>query len=162
MPRFTERALTDRRGLRTGNDLPYNLRPEDVIRVAEDVHDLLHEVNSMMVARSFDRMEELLDPAGFSGFVSRSVVDRFAGLSRPLVKNTYHNGYPDLLPYGTYAGDAVQHGTKGGLEVKASRHPSVGNRTGHAEAGSASFSSGSTRTGRRPSKTVSRLGSSPS
>jgi len=124
VPRFTERALTDRRGLRTGNELPYNLRPEDVIRVAEDIHDLLHEVNSMMVARSFDRMEELLDPAGFSGFVSRSVVDRFAGLSRPLVKNTYHNGYPDLLPYGTYAGDAVQHGTKGGLEVKASRHPS--------------------------------------
>ena len=38
-----------------------------------------------------------------------------------LVKNRHHNGHPDLLPGGIYAGDAVLHGTQG-IEVKASRH----------------------------------------
>lgn len=89
--------------------------------MVEDLHDLLHDVNSMMVEKGFDRMEELLDPAGFSGFISRTIVDRLDRLSRALVKNTYHNGYPDLLPRGAYPGDSTQHGTTGGLEVKASR-----------------------------------------
>lgn len=89
--------------------------------MVEDLHDLLHDVNSMMVEKGFDRMEELLDPAGFSGFISRTIVDRLDRLSRALVKNLYHNGYPDLLPRGAYPGDLAQHGTVGGLEVKASR-----------------------------------------
>jgi hypothetical protein len=122
--RFTEQAPTNSEGLKTGGELPYNLRPQDVLRMVEDLHDLLHEVNSMMVEKGFDRMEELLDPAGFSGFISRSIVDRLDRLSRALVKNTYHNGYPDLLPRGVYPGDSVQHGTEGGLEVKASRSQS--------------------------------------
>ena len=65
-----------------------------------------------------------IEPAAFSGFVSRSIVDRIARLSRGLVKNEHHNGYPDLLPRGVYPGEAVQHGTRGGLEVKASRDSS--------------------------------------
>jgi hypothetical protein len=119
--RFIEKAPTDPSGLKTGLALPYNLRPQDVLRMVEDLHDLLHEVNAMMVEKGFDRMEELLDPAGFSGFISRTVVDRFDRLSRALVKNLYHNGYPDLLPRGVYPGDSVQRGADGGLEVKASR-----------------------------------------
>jgi hypothetical protein len=119
--RYTEKARTDPKGLKTDGELPYNLRPQDALRMIEDLHDLLHDVNSMMVEKGFDRMEELLDPAGFSGFVSRTIVDRLDRLSRALVKNTYHNGYPDLLLRGVYPGDSAQHGTEGGLEVKASR-----------------------------------------
>lgn len=121
VPRFIQKPPTDPAGLRTGIALPYHLRPNDVLRMVEDLHDLLHDVNSLLVDRGYDRMEELLDPAGFSGFVSRTVVDRFERQSRQLVRNRYHNGYPDLLPRGAYAGDAVAHGTLGGLEVKASR-----------------------------------------
>jgi len=124
VPRYTERAPTDAAGLKSGIDLPYNLQPRDVLRMVEDLHDLLHEINSMMVSKSFDRMEELLDPAGFSGFISRSVVDRLDNLSRALVRNEFHNGYPDLLPYGEYPNNSVQHGERGGLEVKASRNAS--------------------------------------
>ena len=122
--RFTEKAPTDQDGLKTDCELPYNLRPQDALRMVEDLHDLLHDVNSMMVDKGFDRMEELLDPAGFSGFISRTVVDRLDRLSRALVKNIHHNGYPDLLPRGVYPADSVQHGTEGGLEVKASRNQS--------------------------------------
>lgn len=124
MPRYTERAPTDAAGLKSGIGLPYNLQPRDVLRMVEDLHDLLHEINSMMVSRGFDRMEELLDPAGFSGFISRSVVDRLDNLSRALVRNEFHNGYPDLLPYGQYPNNSIQHGERGGLEVKASRNAS--------------------------------------
>ena len=124
VPRFIEKAPADPQGLRTEQELPYSLRSQDVMRTVEDLHDLLHEVDSMLHEKGFDRMEELLDPAGFSGFLSRSTVDCLDRLSRTLVRNTYHNGYPDLLPSGFYPGDSVQHGTQGGLEVKASRSSS--------------------------------------
>lgn len=126
MPRYVERLSADPSGLR--NDaalpwsLPYNLQPRDALRAVDDVYEMLHEVDTRLHDLGYDRLEELLDPAGFSGLVSRSVVDRFERFSRALVRNRFHNGFPDLLPRGAYPGDAVQHGDKGGLEVKASRY----------------------------------------
>jgi hypothetical protein len=67
-------------------------------------------------------LESLLDPAGFSGLISRTVASRLAAASRRLVVNAYHNGYPDLIVQGQYARDRVQHGE--GLEVKATRSDS--------------------------------------
>lgn len=129
MPRYVERPVADPAGLRDDRDLPwelpYNLRARDVLRTIEDLYEMLHEVNVRLHDLGYDRLEELLDPAGFSGLVSRSVVDRFERFSRALVRNRYHNGYPDLLPRGAYPGDAVQHGDRGGLEVKASRYESA-------------------------------------
>ncbi len=124
MSRYIEKAPTDPAGLKSGIDLPYHLQPRDVLRMVEDMHDVLHEINSMMDAKGFNRMEELLDPAGFSGFVSRTIVEGLDRHCRALVRNEFHNGYPDLLPLGIYPGDSVQHGESGGLEVKASRNPS--------------------------------------
>ncbi|MBN1393722.1 MAG: hypothetical protein JW959_01640 [Pirellulales bacterium] len=42
---------------------------------------------------------------------------------KTLVKNTCHNGHPDLVPAGKYERNACQHGTEG-IEIKASRHGS--------------------------------------
>lgn len=129
MPRYVERPVADPAGLRDDDalprELPYNLRARDVLRTIEDLYEMLHEVNLRLHDMGYDRLEELLDPAGFSGLISRSVVDRFERFSRALVRNRYHNGYPDLLPRGAYPGDAVQHGDRGGLEVKASRYESA-------------------------------------
>ncbi|MFA5775889.1 MAG: hypothetical protein WC864_11010 [Ilumatobacteraceae bacterium] len=128
MPRYIEKAIADPAGLRQianlPKTLPYNLRPSDALRMVEDVNEMLHEVNCRLHGLGYDRLEELLDSAGFSGLVSRSVVDRLGRLSKALVPNSYHNGYPDLLPKGVYPGDAIQHGKQGGLEVKASRYDS--------------------------------------
>lgn len=125
-PRYIERVPTDPAGLRSLDQLPtplpYNLSPRDILRTVEDVHEILQQVNVLLHGKGFERLEELLDSAGFSGFVSRTIVNRLAGLSRTMVMNQHHNGFPDLLPNGVYAGDAVQHGTDGGLEVKASRY----------------------------------------
>jgi hypothetical protein len=125
VPRYTEKPAADAAGLKKAADLqwelPYNLRPVDLHRMVEDIYDMLHEVNVKLHEMGYDRMEELLDSAGYSGFVSRSAVDRIDRFSKGLVRNNYPNGYPDLLPRGVYAGDRVQHGEQGGLEVKATR-----------------------------------------
>jgi hypothetical protein len=81
----------------------------------------LHELNVQLHARGYERLEELLDPAGFSGLLSRAIVDGIHRQSRALDRNEYHNGYPDLVPHGVYPGNSVQHGTKGGLEHDLSR-----------------------------------------
>jgi hypothetical protein len=81
-------------------------------------------LNRQLAAKGYERLEELLDPAGFSGLVSRVVVDNIHRQSRALDRNEYHNGYPDLVPHGVYPQNRVQHGNLGGLEVKASRYDS--------------------------------------
>lgn len=89
--------------------------------MVEDLYDLLHDINTRLVERGYPRLEELLDSAGFSGLISRAVCDGLAKHSRELDINKYPGGYPDLLPRGVYVQDRVQHGDRGGLEVKASR-----------------------------------------
>ena len=101
--------------------LPYELTTRAFVRTVEDVHDLLRDLNGLLFSKSYRRAETLLDPAGFSGLLSRTVLDRLAAASRTLVVNRFHNGYPDLLERGRYADDKAQHG-EGGVEVKASRY----------------------------------------
>ena len=101
--------------------LPYNLKPADVVLTVKELYELLHDLNTRCEERGYERLEELLDPAGFSGLISRAICDGLGKFSRELVVNRYPGGYPDLVPRGTYPRDSAQHGTKGGLEVKASR-----------------------------------------
>jgi len=126
LPNFLRPAPSSRHGLRTAAQLPvqlpYHLQCEDIMRLVEDLHRLLHDLNVQLHERGYERLEELLDPAGFSGLISRAAVDRLARQSRNLFRNEYHNGYPDLVPYGVYPANSVQHGTQGGLEVKTSRY----------------------------------------
>jgi hypothetical protein len=125
MNRYLDRPSLDGAGLRGSDDLaeplPYNLRPQDAIRMVEDLYDLLHDLNVQASGKGYDRLEELLDPAGFSGFISRAVTDGLHKFSRELVRNTYPGGYPDLLPRGVYPHDRAQRSERGGLEIKASR-----------------------------------------
>ncbi|HEY2353499.1 MAG TPA: hypothetical protein VGH79_01190 [Gaiellaceae bacterium] len=122
---FTE-ASTDPAGAVQARSLPwglpYHLTPQDVLRLVQDLHRLLFDLNNQLDERGYEPLERLLDAAGFSGLISRATADRLARASTALVLNRYHNGYPDLLPRDTYAGDSVQHGDRGGLEIKASRN----------------------------------------
>jgi hypothetical protein len=125
VPRFIELVTTDAAGTRAESDLPtplpYHLEPRAILRCVEDLHQLLHDLNTLLNSKGYERMEELLDRAGFSGLISRAVVDNLHRQSRALDRNEFHNGYPDLVPHGVYPQNKVQHGDKGGLEVKASR-----------------------------------------
>lgn len=102
--------------------LPYGLEPRDFLRTVEDVHKLIHRLNTVLHGADYPPLDSLLDPAGFSGLISRTVAARLAAASLRLVVNAFHNGYPDLLVKGRYARDSVQHGE--GLEVKATRSDS--------------------------------------
>jgi len=124
-PRYIQQVPTDSAGLRDAASLPFTLpfelQPRDLFRLVEDLHDLLHQVNTLLTSRRYERLEELMDSAAFSGLLSRAVVDGIHRQSRALDRNEYHNGYPDLLPHGVYPRNRVQRG-QGGLEVKASRY----------------------------------------
>jgi hypothetical protein len=62
-------------------------------------------------------------PANFSSMVGEFMNAAIPKYCSKLVKNTYHNGHPDLIPAGMFPNNAVQHHSVG-IEVKASRHKS--------------------------------------
>lgn len=131
-PRYIELVPVTSDGLIEADDLPYalpyGLEPRVFLRMIEDVQDVIHRLNTALFEAHHAPLEDLLDPAGFSGMISRTVARRLAAASLDaLVVNTFHNGYPDLVPKGLYAHNSVQHGS--GIEVKASR--SDGNWQAH-------------------------------
>ena len=131
-PRYIELVPVPNEGLIEVGDLPYvlpyGLEPRVFLRMVQDVHDLIHRLNTALFEAHHAPLEDLLDPAGFSGMISRTVASRLAAASFDvLAVNTFHNGYPDLVRKGQYPLNSVQHGS--GLEVKASR--SDGNWQAH-------------------------------
>lgn len=101
--------------------LPYGLTTVHVQAAMQEFLDFLGFVNNQLHTRDIARFESMLMPASFS-----SLVGEFMGGSIPkycpsLAKNLYHNGHPDLLPTGQFAGNAAQHAAEG-IEIKASRY----------------------------------------
>ena len=50
--------------------LPYELRLKDFEMAMQDVYDFFYDVNSMLVARGFQRFDDMLRPAMMSGLLS--------------------------------------------------------------------------------------------
>ncbi len=100
--------------------LPFELRIMDFQMAMQDVYDFFHDVNRALVDRGLERMDDMLRPAIMSGFLSDMLTASVAKHSRTLTVNLYHNGHPDLLVRGVYAGNKVKAGTEG-VEVKTTR-----------------------------------------
>ena len=98
--------------------LPYSLRTVDFQIAMQDVYDLFHDINSLLVGRGLRRLEEMLRPAAMSGVVSDLLTASLANHARTLTENRYFNGHPDLLVDGAYSNNAVRAGTEG-VEVKS-------------------------------------------
>ncbi|MBN2002277.1 MAG: hypothetical protein JXA21_02875 [Anaerolineae bacterium] len=101
--------------------LPYGLRNDHIMQAMDDFLDFLGFINQQLRTKSISRLESFLMPANFS-----SMVGEFMNIGIPkhcptLTKNCYHNGHPDLIPYGKFPNDAVQHANEG-IEIKGSRH----------------------------------------
>jgi hypothetical protein len=62
--------------------------------------------------------------ANFSSMVGEFMTASIPKYCKTVVKNTYHNGHPDILPAGKYKDNAAQHAGADGIEVKASRYGS--------------------------------------
>lgn len=120
MPRYIDRATLHPKGFNDAVGLPYGLRGAEVKAALDDIYDFLYNVNRFLIDRGWDRLEETLSAATFSGVMSELVVEGVSKRSETIIKNQYHNGRPDLVPRGLYDLDGCLRGDDG-IEVKASR-----------------------------------------
>jgi hypothetical protein len=109
------------RGFNESAALPYGLRVAEIKAAIDDVYDFFYNVNRFLVDKGWDRLEETLSAASFSGMLSEMIVQGVSKRSATVNKNMHHNGRPDLVPRGHYPGDGALHGDEG-IEVKASRY----------------------------------------
>lgn len=100
--------------------LPFELRPDDVRLAVQDVYDFLFDVNTNLVAKGLERLDEMLRPAIMSGVLSDMLTASLAKHSRTLAVNRFFNGHPDLIVKGRYPNDAVKAGEHG-VEIKTTR-----------------------------------------
>lgn len=100
--------------------LPYELRLKDFEIAIQDVYDFFYDVNVGLTERGLERLDDMLRPAIMSGLLSDMLTASVAKHSRVLTENLYHNGHPDLVVRGEYAGNKVKAGSKG-VEIKTTR-----------------------------------------
>lgn len=100
--------------------LPFELRLEDFSLAMQDVYDFFHDVNSFLVKKGLQRLDDMLRPAIMSGLLSDLLTSSLAKHSRTLTQNRHFNGHPDLLVQGAYPNDAAKAGVEG-VEIKTTR-----------------------------------------
>ena len=114
------RSQVDRNSFNLAYQFPYELRISDFDSAMQDVYDFFFDVNSHLVGKGLQRLDDMLRPAIMSGMLSDMVTASLAKHSRVLTENTYFNGHPDLVVRGVYAEDAVKAGSQG-VEIKTTR-----------------------------------------
>lgn len=109
------------KGFNPNTEIPFGLRTDHVRSAMQEFLDFLGFVNTAMFSKEIPRLEAFLMPANFSSMVGEFMNSAIPKYCSTLVKNTYHNGHPDLVPAGMFPNDAAQHDTRG-IEIKGSRH----------------------------------------
>jgi hypothetical protein len=100
--------------------LPFELRIDDIRLAMQDVYDFFYDVNTDLVAKGLERLDEMVRPAIMSGLLSDMLTSSLAKHSRTLVVNEYFNGHPDLVVKGRYTANSVKAG-EFGIEIKTTR-----------------------------------------
>lgn len=101
-------------------ELPFQLRILDVQMAMQDAYDFFYDVNSHLIKKSLQRLDDMLRPAIMSGVLSDMLTASLAKHSRTLTENKHFNGHPDLIVHGVYPNDAVLSGIDG-VEIKTTR-----------------------------------------
>jgi hypothetical protein len=118
-----KRAQVNKDGFNTELDLPYALRLDVFAIAMDDIYELLHNVNTGLVNRGLLPFENSVRGAIYSGMLSDLLTEAVANHAAGLVKNTYNNGHPDLLPAGRHADNAAP-AAEDGVEVKVTKKAS--------------------------------------
>jgi hypothetical protein len=63
----------------------------------QDVYDLFFDVNSGLLEKGLERLDDFLRPAIISGFLSDLLTASVAKHARALTQNGYFNGHHDLV-----------------------------------------------------------------
>lgn len=95
-----KRNRPSRGNFNEGAQLPYELRIQDFEIAMQDVYDLFFDVNSGLLAKGLERLDDFLRPAIMSGFISDLLTASIAKHARALTINAYFNGHPDLVVKG--------------------------------------------------------------
>lgn len=101
--------------------IPYGLTVEYVRLAMNEFIDFLGFINTQLHTREIPRLESMLMQANFSSMVGEFMTVAIPKYCPTIFKNQYHNGHPDLVPAGLYAGNAILHGSEG-IEIKGSRY----------------------------------------
>ena len=88
--------------------LPYELRLKDFELAMQDVYDFLFDVNSQLIGKGLQRLDDMLRPAIMSGVLSDMLTASLAKHSRTLTENRYFNGHPDLIVQGVYPANSIK------------------------------------------------------
>jgi hypothetical protein len=115
------RAEPNPNGFNTNAVLPYNLRLKDFELAMHDVYDFFYDVNSLLLGRNLERLDDTLRPAIMSGLLSDMLTASMAKHSRSLTVNEYFNGHPDLVVKGVYQENKVKAGTAAFAEFRSFR-----------------------------------------
>jgi hypothetical protein len=116
----TRRNRPKRSNFNSQARLPFQLRLEDFEIAMQDVYDLFYDVNTGLLEKGLERLDDFLRPAIMSGLLSDLLTASMAKHSRALTQNNYFNGHPDLIVKGVYPNDSVKAGTEG-VEIKTTR-----------------------------------------
>ena len=98
--------------------LPYELRLKDFEIAMQDIYDFFYDVNSYLIQKGLQRLDDMLRRQTMSGLLSDMLSASVAKHSRTLTENQYFNGHPDLIVRGVYPNDMVRAGTEG-VEIKS-------------------------------------------
>ena len=74
--------------------LPFELRLMDFDSAMQDVYDFFYDVNSHLVGKGLERLDDMLRPAILSGVLSDMVTASLARHSRAFTENRFFNGHP--------------------------------------------------------------------
>jgi len=100
--------------------LPFQLRLQDFAMAMQDIYDFFYDVNSYLIKKGLQRLDDMLRPAVMSGVLSDMVTASLAKHSRTLTENRYFNGHPDLIVQGVYPKNSIKTGSEG-VEIKTTR-----------------------------------------
>src|SRR5215471_18789968 len=102
MPKYLERPEAKTDDAAPNVALPYGMTAEGVVKAINDAYAYLHALNKASIEHGYNRLEDLMQPAGFSGLLSnvfvRSIARQFATASPGLAINQLGGGRPDLVP----------------------------------------------------------------
>jgi hypothetical protein len=116
------RAQVNRSAFNTQLGLPYALRLDVFAIAMDDIYDMLHNLNTGLLSRGLLPFENSVRGAIYTGVLSDLMTEALANHAPGLVKNTYGNGHPDLLPAGRYANNRALAADEG-IEVKVTKKP---------------------------------------
>lgn len=115
-----QRNQVDDSGFNSRAVLPFQLRLKDFELAMQDIYDFFYDVNTALIGKGLQRMDDMLRPAIMSGLLSDMLTASLARHSRTLTENEYFNGHPDLIVKGVYAGNSIKSGSEG-VEIKTTR-----------------------------------------